>query len=91
MIIETPIHFVTIQGNLKQQVSVLPFVIVATYEEHTDKTYVVIDAPEGDQSKIVEQHFYGLYEDLSKHKKRFNEDQVTVIYSKEGIDFKISN
>jgi len=89
MIIKTPIYFIKIEGNLKYLVSDLPDVIIATYEEDLNKTYVVLKATAENKTKDVINYFYGLHEDLKKHKKKFKEEQVEVRYSREGINFKI--
>ena len=44
MRITTPIYYVTIEGNLKEIVSELPDVIIATYEDYDNKTLVVVNA-----------------------------------------------
>ena len=88
MVIKTPIYYVTIEGNLKQIVSELPHVIIATYEEHINKTFVVVKASEKNETSKVLEYFYRLHVDLLNHKKKYKCEQVEVKYSKEGIDFK---
>ena len=89
MIITTPIYFVRIEGNLKNVVSELPDVIIATYEEDLNKTYVVLKATNDNHTKEVIKYFYRLHEDLKKHKKQYKKEQVEVKYSRNGIEFKI--
>ena len=88
MVIKTPIYYVTIQGNLKQIVSELPHVIIASYEEHVDKTFVVVKASEIDETDKVLNYFYRIHVDLLNHKNKYKKEQVEVKYSKEGINFK---
>lgn len=89
MIITTPIYFIKIEGNLKHIVSELPDVIIASYEEHINKTYVVLKATEKNFSKEISKYFYRLHSDLEAHKKQYKKEQVEVVYSKNGIDFKV--
>lgn len=89
MIIEKPVYFVKIEGNLKQQVSQLPYTIIATYEEHLNKTYVIVSADEEDHSKEIYNIFSRLHEDINKQKIKLKTEQVEVKYSKNGIDFKV--
>lgn len=88
MIITTPIYFVKIEGDLKHIVSELPDVIIATYEESLNKTYVVVKANNYNYTNQVVKYFYTLHEDLKKHKKKYKKEQVEVEYSKNGINFK---
>ena len=89
MIITTPIYFVRIEGDLKHIVCELPDVIIATYEENLNKTFVVLKATNNNYTKEVIKYFYNLHEDLKKHKKTQKKEQIEVKYSKNGIDFKI--
>jgi hypothetical protein len=91
MIITTPIYFVRIEGDLKNIVSELPDIIIATYEEHLNKTYAILKATDDNHTKEVIKYFYRLHEDLEKHKKKYKKEQVEVKYSREGINFKINN
>jgi uncharacterized protein YifN (PemK superfamily) len=88
MIIRTPIYYVVVQGNLKHIISELPHVIIVTYEEHIDKTFVVVKASEKDETEKVLDYFYRLHDDLIKDKKKYKQEQVEVKYSKNGINFK---
>ena len=88
MVIKTPIYYVKIEGNLKEIVSELPDVIIASYEEHINKTFVVLKASEENLSKEVLKYFYRLHYELPKQAKVLKQNHVEVKYSKEGIDFK---
>lgn len=90
MIITKPIYFVKIEGDLKNLVSELPDVIIATYEEYINKTYVVVKATNDNHIKEVLRYFYRIHEDLEKNKKKYKKEQVEVEYSKEGINFKVN-
>ena len=89
MRITTPIYYVTIEGNLKEIVSELPDVIIATYEDYDNKTLVVVKASNKDESSKVLKYFYRLHSDLLKHKKQFKKEQVIVTYSPNGINFNV--
>lgn len=91
MIITKPIYLVKIEGNLKELASELPDVIIATYEEHINKTYVIVKGNETNHTKEIINYFYRLHEDLEKHRKKYKKEQIEVKYSKEGINFKIKN
>ena len=89
MRITTPIYYVTIEGNLKEIVSELPDVIIATYEDYDNKTLLVVKASDKDESSKVLKYFYRLHSDLLKHKKQFKKEQVIVTYSPNGINFNV--
>lgn len=89
MRITTPIYYVIIEGNLKEIVSELPDVIIATYEDYDNKTLVVVKASNKDESSKVLKYFYRLHSDLLKHKKQFKKEQVIVTYSPNGINFNV--
>jgi hypothetical protein len=91
MIITTPIYFVRIEGDLKNIISELPDIIIATYEEHLNKTYAILKATNDNYTKEVTKYFYKLHEDLEKHKKKYKKEQVDVKYSREGIHFKVKH
>lgn len=87
MIIKNPIYYVVIEGNFKQPMSELSNVIVVSYEEHINKTFVVLKGSEKDETEDVLKYIRKVCLKLSKNKK----SQIKVKYSKEGINFKITN
>ena len=70
MIITAPIYFVRIEGDLKHIVCELPDVIIATYEENLNKTFVVLKATNNNYTKEVIKYFYNLHEDSKKRRKK---------------------
>lgn len=82
MIITYPIYFVEMSGDLKEEVSKLQNVIIASYEKHIDKTYVVLKASNNDETKEVIRYFH-------KADKKYKLHNIDVKYSKEGINFKV--
>lgn len=80
MTITTPIYFVTIKGDYKEQASKRDKTIIATYEPHIDSTYIVSEADVIDISDYVIDY----YKAMSKSIKKVD---MTIIHSLDGINF----
>lgn len=87
MIIKRPIYFVQIEGDMKEIASHLPYTIIATYEKHINKTYVIIAADEENHSDEIHKIFTNLHFSIKWNKKITKKEQVEVKYSKDGINF----
>lgn len=87
MIIERPVYFLEIVGDVKEYAAALPSTIISTYEKDIDKTYVVVTANEIDYSKDVVNQYREIHSEL---KKKSNIHHIKVQYLKNGINFKVS-
>lgn len=86
MIIEKPVYFIEVEGDIKQYASALPSTIIATYESHINTTYIIVTANEEDHSKEVKKIYTRLHLDFLKK----NAKPLKVSHLKNGIDFKLA-
>jgi len=80
MIITTPIYFVTIKGDYKEQATKRGKTIIASYEPHIDSTYIVSEADVVDISDYVVSYYKSMHKNIRKR-------DMTIIHSLEGINF----
>ena len=80
MIIKRPIFFLEIEGDLKKEAVLLPITVIASFEKHLNKTYVVVFA---DDIKFMN-NVKTIY---SKIKSDGIPKKVYIRYSESGINF----
>jgi hypothetical protein len=85
MIIERPVYFIEIVGDVKEYASQLPSTIITTYESLIDTTYIVVAGDENNYANQVEKQYREIHSSL-KNKK--NKGDLTIKYLKDGINFK---
>ena len=87
MIIERPVYFLEVVGDVKEYASHLPSTIIATYEEDIDTTYIVVAGTKKDFSEEVEKQYREIHLELKKKK---NKNHIKIKYLINGINFKIN-
>ena len=68
MIIERPVYFIEIVGNVKEYASHVPSTIITTYELFIDTTYIVVAGDENNRIKEVEKQYREIHSALKKIK-----------------------
>ena len=78
MIIKRPIFFLEIQGDFKKEAVLIPITVIASYEKHINKTYIVVFA---DDVKFME-NVKTIYSKINENAKK-----IKIQYSESGINF----
>ena len=76
MIIKRPVFFLVIEGDFKKEAILIPITVIASYEKHIDKTYVVVFA---DDIKFME--------NVKKIYSNEKSNKIEIQYSHSGINF----
>lgn len=87
MIIKRPVFFIEIEGDVKYQATQIPITVIASYEEHLNKTYVVVYADDKKFIKNVKDIYYNIHSDIKKQEHKLKTPQLEIKYLEQGLHF----